>query len=56
MAKEIWVNFGSDNDLMADGTKPLPEPMLTVQCLSNYSVRCVSNRPFKIIATYSQGQ
>ena len=23
------VNIGSDNDLLPDGTKPLPEPMLT---------------------------
>ena len=26
---EIWVNTGSGNDLLPDGTKPLPEPMLT---------------------------
>ena len=25
MATEIWVNIG----LLSDGTKPLPEPMLT---------------------------
>ena len=25
----IWVNIGSDNGLMSDDTKPLPEPMLT---------------------------
>ena len=24
-----WVNIGSGNGLMPDGTKPLPEPMLT---------------------------
>ena len=29
MATEIWVNIGSDNGLLPDGTKPLPEPMLT---------------------------
>ena len=29
MATEIWVNIGSGNDLLPDGTKPLPEPMLT---------------------------
>ena len=29
MASEIWVNIGSGNDLLPDGTKPLPEPMLT---------------------------
>ena len=25
---EIWVNIGSGNGLLPDGTKPLPEPML----------------------------
>ena len=25
----IWVNIGSDNGLLPDRTKPLPEPMLT---------------------------
>ena len=25
----IWVNIGSGNGLLPDGTKPLPEPMLT---------------------------
>ena len=29
MAKEIWVNIGSGNGLLPDGTKPLPEQMLT---------------------------
>ena len=29
MAAEIWVNIGSGNGLLPDGTKPLPEPMLT---------------------------
>ena len=33
MATEIWVNFGSGNGLLPDGTKPLPEPMLTNQHL-----------------------
>ena len=27
--QEIWVNIGSGNGLLPDGTKPLPEPMLT---------------------------
>ena len=31
MATEIWVNIGSGNGLSPDGTKPLPEPMLTYQ-------------------------
>ena len=29
MATEIWVNIGSGNGLVPDGTKPLPEPMFT---------------------------
>ena len=29
MAPEIWVNIGSCNGLLLDGTKPLPEPLLT---------------------------
>ena len=28
-ATEIWVNIGSANGLLPDGTKPLPDPMLT---------------------------
>ena len=27
--QEIWVSIGSGNGLFPDGTKPLPEPMLT---------------------------
>ena len=29
MATKIWVNIGSGNGLLPDGTKPLPEPVLT---------------------------
>ena len=29
MATQNWVNIGSGNGLVPDGTKPLPEPMLT---------------------------
>ena len=29
MATQILVNIGSGNGLLPDGTKPLPEPMLT---------------------------
>ena len=29
MAAQIWVNIGSGNGLLPDGTKPLPEPLLT---------------------------
>ena len=28
MVTDIWVNLGSGNGLMPDGTKPLPEAML----------------------------
>ena len=27
--RQIWVNIGSGNGLLPDGTKPLPKPMLT---------------------------
>ena len=29
MVTQIWVNVGSGNGLLPDGTNPLPEPMLT---------------------------
>ena len=29
MATDIWVNIDSGNGLLPNGTKPLPEPMLT---------------------------
>ena len=28
MESLIWVNIGSDNGLLPDGTKPVPEPVL----------------------------
>ena len=28
MATNLWLNIGSGNDLLPDGTKLLPEPML----------------------------
>ena len=34
MVTKIWVNIGSGNGLLPDGTKPLPEPMLTDHHLS----------------------
>ena len=30
---KIWVNIGSGNGLLPDGTKPLPEPMLTLSLM-----------------------
>ena len=29
IAKHVWVNIGSGNDILLDGTNPLPDPMLT---------------------------
>ena len=29
MAKEMWINIGSANGLLPEGTKPLPEPNST---------------------------
>ena len=46
MSSQIMVNTGSGNGLVPDGTKPLPEPMLTnhqwdplsfIQCLPKFS-------------------
>ena len=42
MATEIWVNIGSSNGLMPDGTKPLPEPMLTDHQSSDIYIRAIS--------------
>ena len=29
MVKQIWVNIGSGNGMLPEGTKPLPKPVLT---------------------------
>ena len=34
---EIWLNIGSANDLLADGIKPLPKPMLMLYFRTNYA-------------------
>ena len=36
MATEIWVNIGSGNGLLPDGTKPLPEPITYLKLHSNF--------------------
>ena len=47
MATEIWVNIGSCIGLLPNGTKPLPEPMLTYHQI----VLCYSHKSnFKEIA------
>ena len=38
METEIWVNIGSGNDLLPDGTKPLPDPMLTFHNLKSSDI------------------
>ena len=42
METEIWVNIGSANDLLPDGTKPLPEPMLTDHQWSPSDIRIMA--------------
>ena len=42
MVTEIWVNIGSGNGLLPDGTKPLPEPMLTDPQFSDIHIRAIS--------------
>ena len=56
MATEIWVNIGSGNGLLLDGTKPLPEPMLTDHqwspvtfILGQFHKRCLSHQSLKSV-------
>ena len=42
MGTEIWVNIGSGNGLLCDGTKPLPEPMLTDHHENDIHIRATS--------------
>ena len=51
MVTEIWVNIGSGNGLLPDGTKPLPDPMLTDHqwgpvtfILGQFHKRCLNNQ------------
>ena len=41
MATGIWVNIGSGNGLWPDGTKPLPEPMLTDQSVKASDIHII---------------
>ena len=71
MAAKIWVNIDSGNGLLPDGTKPLPEPMLTdhqwssvafilVQfhktCLNHQSQKSVWKLQHKISFKFPRGQ
>ena len=56
MVTEIWVNTGSGNGLLPDGTKPLPEPMLTDHQLSpvtfilgQFNMTCLNHQSFKSV-------
>ena len=42
MVTEIWVNIGSGNGLLPDGTKPLPEPMLTDHQSNDHHIMAIS--------------
>ena len=56
MATEIWVNIGSGNGFLPDGTKPIPEPMLTDHqwspvtfILRQFHKRCLNHQSLKSI-------
>ena len=56
MAREIWVNIGSGNGLLPDGTKPLPELMLTDHqwspvtfILGQFHKRCLNHQSLKSV-------
>ena len=66
MAISIWINIGSDYGVLPDGTKPLPEPILsfsnevlrhspdisfTVSAQAAFLYDDFENQTFKITAT-----
>ena len=60
MATTICVNTGSGNGLLPDGTKPLPEPMLTDHqwspmtfILGQFHTRCLNRQSLKIRLKFS---
>ena len=70
MVTKIWVNIGSGSGLLPDGTKPLPEPMLTdhqqspvtlilgqfhKRCLNHQSLKCVWKLHVQNFIQVSQG-
>ena len=38
MATKIWVNIGSGNGLLPDGTKPLPEPNVDLSSVKSSGI------------------
>ena len=54
--QEIWVNIGSGNGLLPDGTKPLPKPKLTDHqwnpvtfILGQFHKRCLNHQSLKSV-------
>ena len=45
----MWVNIGSGNGLLPDGTKPLPESVLTYHQRCSVAVTWESNDPATIV-------
>ena len=43
-ATQVWVNIGLGNGLLPNGTKPLPEPMLT-----SHRLDCISQQVLKLL-------
>ena len=56
MTTEIWVNIGSGNGLLPDGTKPLPEPMLNSDLpgANELNYRCVIGEGWLLQVDLSQ--
>ena len=49
MVTQIWVNIGSGNGLVPDGTKPLPEPILTLVRFYGIHIREISQWVAKLL-------
>ena len=59
MVTKMWVNIGSGNGLMPDGTKPLPEPVLTDHywspmtfILGQFHKKCLNHQSLKSVWNY----
>ena len=57
---EIWVNLDSGNDLLPDGTKPLPEPILSkhqmchlASSVSNFTRSAHAFSPYHVFENYT---
>ena len=57
--REIWVNIGSGNVLLPDGTKPLPEPKLTDHqwspvtfILGQFHKSCLNHQSLNLLKNY----